>query len=51
MVDEGHDEIEEEESVQVLSSRPDQPTPYIKTCIKASAENKQWQVMVIGDHQ
>ncbi|KAK4806860.1 hypothetical protein QYF61_012581, partial [Mycteria americana] len=49
MVDKEHNEMEEEESVQVLSPRSDQPTPRIKSCIKTSAKKKQWQIMVIGD--
>lgn len=38
MVDKGHDEIEQEESVQVLSSRSDQSTPHIKNCIKTTTD-------------
>ena len=48
-VDEAHNKIEEEEPMQALSPRSDQPTPRNKTCIKTSAKKKQWQVMVIGD--
>ena len=46
MVDEGHDEIEEEESVQVLSPRSDKPNSRIKSCIKTNTDKKQWQIMV-----
>lgn len=41
MIDEGHDEIEDKESVQVFSLRSDQPTLHVKTCTKTSTEKKQ----------
>ena len=49
MVDKGHDEMQKEESVQVLFPRSDQPTSFINSCITTSTKEKQWRVMVIGD--
>lgn len=46
MAGKGHDEIEEEESVQELSPRSDQPNPCIKSCVKTNTDKKQRQVMV-----